>query len=293
MKGKITFQRILKAVHLLAYVCMTGGFLCMLAILLTRSRDFTGAEVLYDKAELALFNTVVLYGFAVMVVTIFLYMAFTEWRLGSFPFLVVKLVLTAAAFAVGYFCIGSAISGMASISDAGFHMGEMAEQYLSNWDRALLGLWIEIVLLIVITLVSVYKPFGRREAKPFRYRKAVLIAAAAIMVVGAGMFIKSSITLNTVRNMPIADVDVQSVADGEYEGKTSYSNCDICVRVTVKDHKITKIEDLAPRDSIYATYATGVFNKIIDRQTPNVDAITGATTSSKAFMKAVEDALTK
>ncbi|MDD3240531.1 MAG: FMN-binding protein, partial [Lachnospira sp.] len=61
--------------------------------------------------------------------------------------------------------------------------------------------------------------------------------------------------------------------------------------VKVENHKITELKDMAPRDSIYVTYATGVFRKIINQQTPDVDAITGATTTSKAFMKAVENAL--
>lgn len=39
------------------------------------------------------------------------------------------------------------------------------------------------------------------------------------------------------------------------------------------------------------TYAQGVFAKIIRDQNANTDAITGATTTSKMFRKAVEDAL--
>lgn len=287
-----TFKRILKAVHLASYVCMAGGFICMLTILLTRSRvNFTGSEVFYDKAVLALFNTVVLYGFAIMLLTVFLYATMTEWRFASFPFLIIKAALMLGSFALGYFGIGSAISGMASISDAGFHLSEMAEQYFRYWDRTIICLWGELAMMVILTVISIYKPLGKREARPFRHRKAVLITAAVCMLAGAVLFIKSSVTLNTVRAMPIGSVDMQAVPDGEYEGETSYSGVSVHVKVTVRDHQITKIEDLEPRDSVYATYATGVFKKIVSRQTPDVDAITGATTSSKAYMKAVENAL--
>jgi len=41
------------------------------------------------------------------------------------------------------------------------------------------------------------------------------------------------------------------------------------------------------------TYAEGVFTKIVKQQKVDVDVVTGATTTSKAFMKAAENALSK
>jgi uncharacterized protein with FMN-binding domain len=63
------------------------------------------------------------------------------------------------------------------------------------------------------------------------------------------------------------------------------------VDVEVKGNKIITITGVDNRKSPYVTYAEGVFRKIVREQRIDVDAVTGATTTSKAFMKAVENAL--
>lgn len=45
------------------------------------------------------------------------------------------------------------------------------------------------------------------------------------------------------------------------------------------------------RDSFYARLAEGIKHKIIREQKINIDAVTGATTTSKILMKAVEAAI--
>lgn len=139
--------------------------------------------------------------------------------------------------------------------------------------------------------LSVRKPFGKRETKPFKYHNVVLAVSLLCVVAGSVVLIQSDPRMKKLRNYPIEDIDVSQVADGTYEGTADFSDYTYHVSVTVENHEITEIKDLAPRDSIYVTYATGVFRKIIAQQTPNVDAITGATTTSKAFMVAVENAL--
>jgi uncharacterized protein with FMN-binding domain len=47
---------------------------------------------------------------------------------------------------------------------------------------------------------------------------------------------------------------------------------------------------LQNRDTKHAVRAEGIVHEIINKQTPNVDAVSGATTS-KALMKAVENSL--
>jgi uncharacterized protein with FMN-binding domain len=45
------------------------------------------------------------------------------------------------------------------------------------------------------------------------------------------------------------------------------------------------------RDSEYARFAEGIIPRVIEKQSPDVDGITGATTTSKCLMKAIETAL--
>ena len=78
-------------------------------------------------------------------------------------------------------------------------------------------------------------------------------------------------------------------------GKEGYTCGTLKVKVTMDGDKIAKIDILSHGDTAgvcNAAYDT-VPGKIIDAQSTNVDAATGATISSKAIMAAVEDALSK
>ena len=96
-----------------------------------------------------------------------------------------------------------------------------------------------------------------------------------------------------IQQMEIADIDLKLVADGVYSGDFTYGRFTYEVEVAVKDHKIENIKMLKNRDSKYAKMAEGVIERIVQNQSPKVDAVTGATTTSKALMKAVENALNK
>jgi uncharacterized protein with FMN-binding domain len=94
-----------------------------------------------------------------------------------------------------------------------------------------------------------------------------------------------------VRQMDIHSVDIDRIKDGEYLGSFAYCGFEYKVKTIVNGHKIIDIEVLRNRDSKHAKRAEGVLAEIIERQTPDVDAISGATTTSKALMKAVENSL--
>ncbi|WP_315321662.1 FMN-binding protein [Stomatobaculum longum] len=84
-----------------------------------------------------------------------------------------------------------------------------------------------------------------------------------------------------------------SVPDGAYEGKGVGYNGNIKVKVTVAGGKITAIEILKTDDDEEYFYDAKkkVIQEILDRQTAEVDAASGATSSSDGIMKAVKNAL--
>ncbi len=96
-----------------------------------------------------------------------------------------------------------------------------------------------------------------------------------------------------VRKMEITDIDLTKVQDGNYQGDFTYAGFTFSVEVGVKNHKIESIKIVNNMGASHAKQAEGVVERIIQKQSPNVDAVTGATTTSKAIMKAVENALNK
>ena len=85
-----------------------------------------------------------------------------------------------------------------------------------------------------------------------------------------------------------------TMKDGVYTGSGMGYNDSITVRVTVQDGKIANIEIVdADDDEPYFTNAQAVIARMLSKQTTQVDAVTGATYSSKGIMAAVSDALQK
>jgi len=98
-----------------------------------------------------------------------------------------------------------------------------------------------------------------------------------------------------IKSMNIAYVDPATVPDGEYTGEFPFRQRYLYrVKVTVKSGKIVDIEVLENgTENEYAEKGLGVIPRILREQSPKVDAVSGATVTSKALMKCVEKALKK
>ncbi|MDD4961624.1 MAG: FMN-binding protein [Candidatus Marinimicrobia bacterium] len=97
--------------------------------------------------------------------------------------------------------------------------------------------------------------------------------------------------LEKVRSMQIDSVDFSTLQDGIYRGDFRYGDYTYAVEVHIQSKRIEAINILENRDSKYAKMAEAVAEKILEQQRNDVDAVSGATTTSKALLKAVENAL--
>ncbi|HHY17046.1 MAG TPA: FMN-binding protein, partial [Firmicutes bacterium] len=94
--------------------------------------------------------------------------------------------------------------------------------------------------------------------------------------------------------MDTGNIDVSKLADGTYEGTGEGLFGAIKVSVTVQGGKITEVKVLehGETDGIADAAISGVSNAIVETQDPNVDAVSGATFTSKGIIEAVKNALT-
>lgn len=97
--------------------------------------------------------------------------------------------------------------------------------------------------------------------------------------------------LKKVRAMKINHINTSDLNDGKYKGDFTYGRSTYIVEVSIKDHKIDDIIILLNRKTKYAKKAEEVVERVLEQQKNDVDAITGATTTSKALLKAIENAL--
>ncbi len=111
-----------------------------------------------------------------------------------------------------------------------------------------------------------------------------------VVILGALYFWRYQKMVRHFEGIAIEDVDLAQIADGVYAGEFGEFLVAVKLNVTVKDHKIVSIEITDQRSSPDHK-ALETIDRIIAAQSPNVDAITGATGSSMAIMIAVQKAL--
>ena len=112
-----------------------------------------------------------------------------------------------------------------------------------------------------------------------------------IIAFGVAFFFRAQQMVKRIESVEINDVDLTRIADGVYAGEFGDFLVDVELEVTVKDHKINKIEIIKQRAGP-GYEAIETIDRIIDAQSPKVDVVTGATGSSRSIMIAVQSALT-
>ena len=102
----------------------------------------------------------------------------------------------------------------------------------------------------------------------------------------------ATLGLNDIRKMAIHDIDLQKVQDGTYSGSFKKTRWHNDVEVTVKNHRIQDIKNtnkLPPPNRMVVDKA---IRAILIKQSLLIDVVSGASVNTKAFQKAVENALT-
>lgn len=121
-----------------------------------------------------------------------------------------------------------------------------------------------------------------------------ILILVGLMIVSVIIFM---ITINKgkqeVLNTKINEVKLENKTDGTYNGSFDGYRWSNKVRVTVNDYKIIDISIVSPMTFRSEEFESQIIKRIIDNQTTKVDVIAGATISSKAILKAVENALSE
>ena len=293
MRSKAVLSKTLKSVHVLLAGGIIGGLAAILVLLGVKSAVDSAAYSVLDRGILAVFRWMITYPSFAFIVTSCLYSLFFGWGILRFGWVALKWLLLVGIFSLAWFGLGPAVSGLASVSDAGFHVSSMAERYRSFSTQATATSSAALGCMVTAVLFSTLRPFGQRRDKESRAERIISAVVLAVVVVGVTFLTVSDQSLEKYRRMPVKDIGAAGIPDGFYTGESAIGNFTYRVNVEIRSGRITDISEVGGRHSAYVEYAQGIFSKIIQDQTANTDAITGATTTSKAYMKAVEDALSR
>lgn len=126
--------------------------------------------------------------------------------------------------------------------------------------------------------------------KIFRSIKIVLIVFA-LVIVCFGAFIM--LGKQKAMDLQIKNISIQSLPDGTYTGVYSGFRWSNTVDVKIFDHKIVDINVVKKQLLAKPETVDQIKQEIISRQTLDIDVVNGATADTKAYLKAVENALNR
>lgn len=119
----------------------------------------------------------------------------------------------------------------------------------------------------------------------------IIISILLILSVGCGFFYLNR-GLESIGNLPINKVDLSMLEDGIYSGEFNQGRFTNRLEVEVKMNRISNITIV--EDVVFALpeVSRELFENLLLHQSNDIDVISGATVTSKAYLKAVENALT-
>ena len=117
----------------------------------------------------------------------------------------------------------------------------------------------------------------------------LLIFIMVLLLFIAGKIIVGNMVRN-VQHISVSLPDLSDIQNGNYIGEYSIVPVYVKVEVSVNNHQITDIIILR-HDNGLGSAAESIVNDVVVEQSLNIDAVSGATVSSKCILKAIKNAI--
>lgn len=131
----------------------------------------------------------------------------------------------------------------------------------------------------------------QRYLKLKKKKESKLFAVTGLCIIAVLCLLQAGYCI--LQNRTVLSQSEGQFKDGVYEGKGIGYNGEIQVKVTVSSGEITNIEivDYVDDEHFFRQAADTIPQLIVEQQSTDIDAVSGATYSSKGILSAVEDAL--
>ena len=117
----------------------------------------------------------------------------------------------------------------------------------------------------------------------------IVIIIAVLAVSGTVAITVINRSLQKLTETTVSEIDLNALPDGIYTGDYNSFPVGATVDVTVTNHRIVSI-DLVRHQNGQGDAAEALPQHVVDAQSLDVDAISGATYSSKVILLAIENA---
>ncbi|HKL42163.1 MAG TPA: FMN-binding protein [Clostridia bacterium] len=121
--------------------------------------------------------------------------------------------------------------------------------------------------------------------------KKITIFISFLFIVAIGLTFYLSRGTDSYKSIHITDVNMNALSDGIYTGHYSEGRWKNTVEVTINNGQIKAIRPIQRVVFEKKEVSNIVFERVIKEQKISVDTISGATITSKAYLKSIENAL--
>ncbi|MBP2651721.1 MAG: hypothetical protein H6Q74_2546 [Firmicutes bacterium] len=123
-----------------------------------------------------------------------------------------------------------------------------------------------------------------------RFFKVTLAILSVIILIAAGGVFYLTRGLKEGSTVVISGIDVSAFPDGTYTGKYDNRRWSNELSLTVKNGKITNIAIVKDVEYSNKGMSDTLFQRVLTKQNTTVDVVSEATVTSKAYLKAIENA---
>ncbi len=121
-------------------------------------------------------------------------------------------------------------------------------------------------------------------------KRIVVFVVSIVLVVAGGLFYLSR-GLDDGLNIEVNRFNISDLDDGTYRGSFDYKRWSNTVDVEIKDKKIVAIKIVDDVTFVKDGVSDELFEAVINQQDVVEDLVSEATITSKAYLKAIEDAV--
>ena len=123
--------------------------------------------------------------------------------------------------------------------------------------------------------------------------KVVLTIIVCFVLIAGGALFSLSRGLNEVSELVISNIDLKLHEDGLYRGLYNAGRFTNEIEVEIRNNEITRLSILQDVRFSRQEVIDELFDSVIKNQSLDFDIVSGATVTGKAYLKAIENALTQ
>jgi uncharacterized protein with FMN-binding domain len=124
-----------------------------------------------------------------------------------------------------------------------------------------------------------------------KFMKVTLLVVGVLVLLAIPVSALMFYGMSEIRQLVVREVDLQKVANGTYSGSYHKGRWTYDVEVVVQDHRIKSVKNVNAKMKALQDWNTSAEAAFVEKQSVNIDVVSGATLNSKAMQKAVEVAL--